>query len=470
MALPIIYLRPGTLSAFRGKPDTETDSDDDTSTVDPIVVAGTTQPSRPLHWFGVAPAILPSETWKEADEQNAAHPYWMSLHFEAIERVASACRDGLRCTANREKYAAGRHNIAIELVFQDGIVWIARLTTDHSELSPADIVRRIRCEVATLHILADKTIVPVPTIFAYSETQDNPIGCPYVLMSALEGYPPEAVGLAYTSSNQRIPEDKMPFFETFCDSLAEIFVQLGWIKFPTTGSINFLDANGGYVLREEAETHLGSCATSREYYTALAEHIERKAQLECYPDRGFGVWLVRTLLHARLENSEGPFSLTHRNLRIDNILVDKNGEITGILGWSTAACLPREFGASQAVDFVSPSALDAPDPERESWAQTFHAALKDVDPGLAQLRGSKAAKLLASLILCPPESYTSPEFLQGMCMVVWKRPNWERVKEEWPVLQWLLGGKKPGTKDEKGKGRSQAAQPVPGPSRLPMVV
>ncbi|EJD42365.1 hypothetical protein AURDEDRAFT_186119 [Auricularia subglabra TFB-10046 SS5] len=400
--------------------------------------------------------MLPSDTWKLAeelaDDPNGAHAYWKRVPFDAIERAASASKDGIGCKANRSKYAAGRYHIVLELVFDDSTCWIARLSTNHHPtraLSTADIARRVRCEVATLRVVEEWTIIPVPKIFAYSETPDNPIGWPYVLMSALVGYKPEDIGIAYTSSNKPVSEDKKPLFETFCDSLAEIFVQLAWVTFKTTGSV-FPGDDGKYVVLDDVETGIPPCESSHEYYAKLAEHIEREAHLDVHPERDFGVWLARELFRTYTADTRERFSLTHQDLRTGNILVDKRGNITGILGWDTAACLPPEFTVCQVRAFVYESKAEAADAERDAWATEFRHALREYDPKLARQTAERSTRMLAYVltsIVPQPGKSGQPQFFEAMegiwaksdCR--WTRSEWERSKGSGhaPIRQWLLG-------------------------------
>lgn len=62
--------------------------------------------------------MLPSETWKTADELRddwrQSHPLWLQMPFDRLETLASSLRSpSVHCRANRQKYSAGIHNIVI---------------------------------------------------------------------------------------------------------------------------------------------------------------------------------------------------------------------------------------------------------------------------------------------------------------------------------------------------------------------
>ncbi|EJD42360.1 kinase-like protein [Auricularia subglabra TFB-10046 SS5] len=385
--------------------------------------------------------MRPSDNWETAEElagdYRGAHKYWLRMPFDAIERVASACKNGVACRANRTKYAAGMYNLALELVFDDGDVWIARLSTNHYSpraLAPADVARRMRCEVATLRLVAERTAIPVPRVFAFCETPANDLGWPYILMSALAGRAPADIGIVHTGTCEPIPAEKQSLFESFCASLADVHVQLRGVAFDAIGAI-YLDDQGEYVVGAEAETGIGPCASSAEYFAQFGAYLQREARVHESTNRLFGVWLARLLLSSR-PRSAGPFSLTHQDLHTGNILVDQTGRITGVLDWDAAACLPREFLAAQAVEFVAPLNQD---PEKQAWADAFNRALAAGDPELAALHDSTPIRLVSQLLMfnvVQPELYDSAWFLEPMCRLLLGTTDWECVQQAPVFREW----------------------------------
>ncbi|EJD42165.1 hypothetical protein AURDEDRAFT_145829 [Auricularia subglabra TFB-10046 SS5] len=392
--------------------------------------------------------MLPSDTWKTADELvdhwTGAHKLWLKIDFDAVENVACALRvPRVPCTANRQKYAAGAFVIAIELLFDDGQVWIARVASNHHatmRVTDETLKRRLLCEVATLKVVRDRTAIPAPTVFGFSEDKANPIGLPYIMMSAIVGFKPEDVGIAQMWSDMPVPPDKQPLVTTYCASLAAIQVELSRVTFDSIGSL-YLDDSGEPVVGPETVTGIPPCASPAEYFALYGEYILgdalRSEDAKGNEDRLFGVWLVRLLLSSvSVSASRGPYRLTHQDLSASNTLVDKAGEIVGVIDWDTAACLPDAMFAGQALDCSKD--MDNDYAERRAWFDAYNSALRALDPGLARLHASTSAQLLCSLnFINDPETYSRPFFYRSFCLHLLGTEDWESVRRSPVFREWL---------------------------------
>lgn len=82
----------------------------------------------------------------------------------------------------------GGMNYHIELRFEDGVIWIARVRRFNAT-SPPSALRDyiISSEVATLKFL-EKTQIPAPNVHDFAlEGADNPVGVGFILMDKLPG-------------------------------------------------------------------------------------------------------------------------------------------------------------------------------------------------------------------------------------------------------------------------------------------
>lgn len=70
--------------------------------------------------------------------------------------------------------------------FQGGTRWIARLriTTPITEEEGSRLLQR---EIDCMHLVKERTSVPVPTVFGYIASVKNDIGAPFMLMECLSG-------------------------------------------------------------------------------------------------------------------------------------------------------------------------------------------------------------------------------------------------------------------------------------------
>ncbi len=84
----------------------------------------------------------------------------------------------------------GGQNCHVDVEFEDGTVWLARIRLDDPLLPPKPTQMHIfTSEVATLRFL-EKTAVPAPKVYTYAaESGANLVGASYVLMEKLPGAP-----------------------------------------------------------------------------------------------------------------------------------------------------------------------------------------------------------------------------------------------------------------------------------------
>jgi hypothetical protein len=78
-------------------------------------------------------------------------------------------------------------NYHIEVVFEDGVIWIARIRRFNATSPPPEIRDYIvRSEVVTLRFL-EQTDVPAPKVFDFALEEDigNSVGVGYILIEKL---------------------------------------------------------------------------------------------------------------------------------------------------------------------------------------------------------------------------------------------------------------------------------------------
>lgn len=117
-------------------------------------------------------------------------------------------------------------NFHLEIQFEDGISWLARILRLNATSPPPDLRAHImRSEVATLQFLS-KTKVPVPKVFDYNLDEKNPIGVAYILMEKLPG---QSLRWSVRSAEQR---------KKVMSQLADIHIELQRFPFDVMGSLD----------------------------------------------------------------------------------------------------------------------------------------------------------------------------------------------------------------------------------------
>ena len=282
----------------------------------------------------------------------------------ALVSIASRLRNGIPCTIpalapdaqghlNPEEASTqtGGQNCNVDVEFQDGIVWLARIRLDDPSLAPKPIQAYVfLSEVFTLKYLGNIGI-PVPEVFHYkTESSGNPVGVPFLLMEKLKG---AALDWNSTTSAQKIK---------VLEQLADVFLALEKHPFPTTGSIYPSNGSikvGAFALPplfESPNTPLGPFDTlesSLRVVFALQRKLIVNGELSSLAiDKYLSHrWREEMIPEVVALHNEAGFFLKHFDDKGDHIMVDEDFNITGIIDWEWASVEPK------ALAFSSPCML-----------------------------------------------------------------------------------------------------------------
>ncbi|KAI9757506.1 MAG: hypothetical protein M4579_003419 [Chaenotheca gracillima] len=313
-----------------------------------------------------------AEAYDEARDlsiQLELQSFLATIDLEALARRASAVRgDRIACavaTPNFDKdslsSAMGNVNYHVELRFDDGVCWIARIKRQNASTPPAPVRDyMIQSEAATYSFLA-RTKVPAPRVFEVVLGADNLVGAGYILMEKIPGKP--------LTSIPKSPEQKRKVL----GQLASVYAELEKHPFPAIGSLDEIGTDhvgplASELLADLNETRpnlLGSFSTSAAYYEAMITRVLgliTSGQL--YPLWAVDAFLIHRFLLDLVPQLSLPTSapteghgsreehfLRHADDKGDHILVDDEFNITGIIDWEWAYTAPK----SEA--FSSPMAL-----------------------------------------------------------------------------------------------------------------
>jgi hypothetical protein len=280
----------------------------------------------------------------------------------------------LHCRLISDKYTWGQSFTVFEILFSDNSSWIIRFgmrPMDAYFNTAAQLERKILNEVAALHLVRQRTTIPVPDIIAYHPhpSPSNPLGSDFpafVLMTAITGMTIEDCGIAIhelgtnaTADAQPDPlggdESKRPILQRYLHDIADIHVQLSRITFDRIGSF-VIDDDGVVSVGPGADFGLGPFASAKEYFAIQAEAYEKLAIAAGVDDenesaadaaqlkRRFVASLWRTAMMPLVDERDdrGPFPMRHGDLHSENILVDATGHIVGVLDWDCAGTVPWE--------------------------------------------------------------------------------------------------------------------------------
>lgn len=237
----------------------------------------------------------------------------------------------------------GGMNYHIEICFEDGVAWLARIRRFNAT-SPPPAVRDyiIKSEAAAL-IFLEKTGVPAPRVYNYAlEGPGNPVGVGFILMEKLPGK-----SLRWSLANEKQKHKVV-------EQLSDVFIELRKYPFNEFGSLIEPGRLTVGPFAQESLTDLtqagirtiGPFTSVAEYYqSSLTLLIERIINEEAYTERPVDAYLIHRFLLDLIPIVAPPsdgdvFYLKHADDKGDHILVDEEYNITGIVDWECAHTAP----------------------------------------------------------------------------------------------------------------------------------
>jgi hypothetical protein len=238
----------------------------------------------------------------------------------------------------------GGQNCHLDVLFADGVEWIARLRLQDPTHPPSRTQRHILDgEIGTLQFLADKTQVPVPKVFHHS-VEPIEIGTPFILMEKLPGSP--------LQWNTASPEQKTKIMEQLVDA----FLELERHPFTKLGSPSLNGSSVGPQVQHHmffTPTHsVGPYDTLGSSLRAIEEHeldMIENGELSTLAVDNYLTHLWRLERIPELEQiaMQSSFYIKHFDDNGDHILVDEDYKITGIIDWEFASteCAQMAFSS-----------------------------------------------------------------------------------------------------------------------------
>lgn len=240
----------------------------------------------------------------------------------------------VQCSVNLTHFTYGFNNLVLELAFSDSVYWIARIR--HQALDDGDGISQRDCYDEEIQ---QHTTIPVPRVFDFETSADQPFGYPYVFMEYLGGRtPPNRLAIAIPHQHHT----------KVAKQLAHVFTELQNLTFGRIGRL-WCGENADQPIKLMAmawHSSPGPLETSFEYFYNQRQGQNREI-IAMHPDDTdwlTACWVLKSALtHIITEDRvRGPFPLRHLDLHYGNMLFDNEYNLTGIIDWSSAQAAPLE--------------------------------------------------------------------------------------------------------------------------------
>lgn len=215
-----------------------------------------------------------------------------------------------------------------------------------------------------MRLLKRQTSIPLPDVLDFSSQIENPLRCPYIVMTFIDGVSLYDVWfghrLATASTEATISRRRTRAL----DGIASAMAQLSQFSFRAGGQLIFDDdgqplSDTGPTRQVDNRAMLDRWFKHRDpsddpiyveqpvfsdpkaYYTFMLDNHPEQNPIS----RGLAL-LLRQLITWIPESSgiDHPFVLAHPDFDIQNFLVSAEGELKGIIDWDGVAAVPRTLG------------------------------------------------------------------------------------------------------------------------------
>ncbi|KAF8211586.1 kinase-like domain-containing protein [Mycena galopus ATCC 62051] len=278
------------------------------------------------------------------------------IDLETIVTVTTAARHrttslSVACTVTPVP-KLGTFNAVWFIDFADGDQWVLR--TPIAEWSPA-LEKRMRSDIVGIQLIQSRTNIPIPRIHDFSAVPENPFGRPYMLMDRVKG---TQLAKLWFDPVWATEERRKTVFR----SLVSFMSQLQLFEFPTIGSLDFDPSTDSYVmvplLPSCDDIRNGNTIARGPYNTVhayLLDEIARQTTSAPSTDHKVSLSLLRLFAGALPDHDlDGPpFVLSIPDFNYQNVFVNDNGEVTGLIDWDGIMVGPRQGGYAKYPSWIT---------------------------------------------------------------------------------------------------------------------
>jgi hypothetical protein len=243
------------------------------------------------------------------------------------------------CTINPNKFACGGMNVLLEAVFDDGRIWLCRAGYIGSQYSAEFLKAMMHTTVTAMRYVSEHTSLRIPEVYAYEGNIDkSAISAVYMLLEPLEGFSyMDMLGIS------DFEVDKM----CIVSHVAAVMVQLSQLTFPSIGWI--YEATSGVQVGpiiDFAGAHHGPFATSVEYLSWRAKQASeahqtyRSESADAALKSDLVCWLFQQAAPLLTERNNGPFPSMHPDIWGQQLLMDKEYNVLGVIDWDETSTVP----------------------------------------------------------------------------------------------------------------------------------
>ena len=250
----------------------------------------------------------------------------------------------------------GSYNLVHIIQLDDDFKLVVRVpATGWGDGLTATAAHAMESQVATLRLIASMTAIPVPQVYAFDTSTSNQIGAPYFCMSFVPG---QTLATAWFDTTLPTPLEGRRL--RALTALSQCLAQLAQFSFPKIGSIHKgedgdLTIGPCYDWKEKEDGTF--CIVASGPYDTAAEYLRDHYAVT---DKNDNPWSVAgktvtkaAVRHLPFQDPSQGFVLSIPDFDVQNIMVDDEGGLTGIIDWDLVQTLPRCVGYSRYPGWIT---------------------------------------------------------------------------------------------------------------------
>ena len=245
----------------------------------------------------------------------------------------------------------GSFNAIFKIKFTDGTRWVLKVPAiGHHQSWDAPASEALTSEALTMRLIRRKTTIPVREIFAFDASLQNELGCPFILMEHVQGRPLHDVWWNQSVSQARREQFRVRSLHDIAEAMTQLnalaFSHGGSLLFDDKGNVSGIGSSTMFDLETQyanlrspdyddtsAFCQIGPFSDPKSHLLSLLdinEGMSERSTVEqgaCKLLRLFMEWSIMRTETGR----EKPFVLGHPDLDSQNIFVDDDGTLSGII-------------------------------------------------------------------------------------------------------------------------------------------